>query len=105
MRYVPLAARMYRVFIAWDLDRVYYSFLMTKDGAKKRQKIRDSTNAYIDNDAPPQYRDILRPDYEPGCKRRINTQTYLAALHSPNMHHAKDRVVKIGPRHVETEAG
>jgi hypothetical protein len=32
-----------------------------------RQKIRDTTNAYIENDAPPQYREVLRPDYEPGC--------------------------------------
>ncbi|KAJ4185769.1 hypothetical protein NW767_003163 [Fusarium falciforme] len=105
MKYVPLAARMYRILLAWDLEKVFYSFLMTKDGARMRQKIRDATNSYIENDAPPQYRQVLRPDYEPGCKRRVNTATYLAALHSPNMLLAKDRVTKIGPHHVETESG
>lgn len=105
MKYVPLAARMYRILLAWDLEKVFYSFLMTKDGARMRQKIRDATNSYIENDSPPQYRQVLRPDYEPGCKRRVNTATYLAALHSPNMLLAKDRVTKIGPHHVETESG
>lgn len=105
MKYVPLAARIYRVLIAWELESVFYSFLMTKDGARMRQTIRDNTYAYIDNDAPAKYRDILRPNYEPGCKRRVNTATYLAALHSPNMHLDKEDVIKIGPRHVETAKG
>ncbi|KAM6528977.1 hypothetical protein FALCPG4_009929 [Fusarium falciforme] len=105
MKYVPLAARMYRILLAWDLEKVFCSFFMIKDGARMRQKIRDATNSFIENDAPPQYRQVLRPDYEPGCKRRVNTATYLAALHSPNMLLAKDRVTKIGPHHVETESG
>jgi hypothetical protein len=105
MKYVPLAARIYRVFLAWELEKVFYSFLMTGNGARMRQKIRDTTYSYIENDAPPQYREILRPDYEPGCKRRVNTATYLAALHLPNMHLDKDSVTKIGPRHVETAKG
>lgn len=105
MKYVPLAARIYRILLAWELEKVFYSFLMTKDGARMRQRIRDTTYSYIENDAPPEYREVLRPDYEPGCKRRVNTATYLAALHSPNMHLAKDNVTKIGPRHVETASG
>lgn len=105
MRYVPFAARMYRVFLSWDLEKVFYSFLMTKDGARMRQNIRDTTYSYINNDAPVEYREILKPNYEPGCKRRVNTATYLAALHSTSMHLAKDNVTKIGPRHVETATG
>ncbi|KAM0554931.1 hypothetical protein ACHAPJ_006667 [Fusarium lateritium] len=105
MKYVPFAARMYRVLLAWELEKVFYSFLMTRDGARMRQKIRDTTYSYIENDAPVEYQDVLKPDYEPGCKRRVNTATYLAALHSPNMHLAKDNVIKIGPRHVETASG
>lgn len=105
MRYVPFAARIYRVFLAWDLEKVFYSFLMTRDGARMRQKIRDTTYNYINNDAPAKYREVLKPDYEPGCKRRVNTATYLAALHSKSMHLAKDNVVKIGAHHVETATG
>lgn len=78
---------------------------MTSSGAAMRQKIRDTTQAYIENDAPPQYREILKPDYEPGCKRRVNTATYLACLYSPQMLLTKDRVVKIGEDYVMTNTG
>ncbi|KAM0241432.1 hypothetical protein ACHAP5_007629 [Fusarium lateritium] len=102
MKYVPRAARIYRVLLAWELEKVFYSFLMTRNGARMRQAIRDTTNSYIENDAPTRCREILKPDYQPGCKRRVNTATYLAALHSPNMHLDKDSVTKIGPHHVVT---
>jgi hypothetical protein len=105
MKYVPLAARIYRVHLAWQLESVFYSFFMTARGAAMRQKIRDATYSYIESDAPPQYRDVLKPDYEPGCKRRVNTATYLACLHSPQMFLTKDQVVKIGPDHVITDVG
>ncbi|KAH6618430.1 putative dimethylaniline monooxygenase [Boeremia exigua] len=105
MRYVPFAARLYRVFLAWQLESVFYSFYMDQNGLRMRNKIREATKQYIENDAPKQYRKVLMPDYEPGCKRRVNTATYLACLHSPNMYLAKDRVIKIGEQHVETETG
>lgn len=77
---------------------------MNSHGAAMRQKIRENTFRYINTAAPPEYREILKPDYEPGCKRRVNTATYLASLHSPQMHLTKDSVVKIGPNHIETAA-
>lgn len=105
MAYLPLAARIYRVCIAWQLERVFYSFLMTDGGLRMRNRIRSDTMRYIEKDAPKQYREVLTPDYEPGCKRRVNTATYLASLHSLNMYLGKERVIRIGPRHVETEEG
>ncbi|KAF7540126.1 hypothetical protein G7054_g1594 [Neopestalotiopsis clavispora] len=73
MSYVPLAARLYRIVLAWQLESVFYSFLMNDNGARIRQQIRDATYQYIENDAPAEYKEILKPDYEPGCKRRVNT--------------------------------
>ncbi|KAL1877131.1 hypothetical protein Plec18167_004816 [Paecilomyces lecythidis] len=105
MNYVPFAARAYRLLLAWELETVFFSFHMNARGSKMRQAIREATYAYIENDAPPQYREMLKPDYEPGCKRRVNTATYLAVLHSPRMCLSKDRVVRIGPDHILTEAG
>ncbi|KAI9929560.1 hypothetical protein MW887_001033 [Aspergillus wentii] len=105
MKYIPLAARFYRFLIACQLESVFYSFCMTPKGLSMRQKIRNATNAFIDTDAPPQYRDILKPNYEPGCKRRVNTATYLSCLHSPNMLLKKDSVIKIGPNSVSTQTG
>ncbi|KAL3492479.1 hypothetical protein BJX62DRAFT_106492 [Aspergillus germanicus] len=105
MQHVPVAARLYRIHLAWQLESVFYSFAMTARGAAMRQRIRDTTYKYIESDAPPQYCEILKPDYEPGCKRRVNTATYLTALHSPQMLLTKDRVVEIGPAHVVTNTG
>ncbi|CEJ55698.1 hypothetical protein PMG11_01938 [Penicillium brasilianum] len=105
MKYVPFAARAYRLLLAWELESVFFSFHMNARGRAMRQQTRDATHAYIENDAPSKYREILKPNYEPGCKRRVNTATYLASLHSPQMCLTKDRVVKIGPDHVVTEAG
>lgn len=105
MRHVPFAARIYQLLLAWELDRVFFSFRMNAKGGGMRQKIQDATFAYIETDAPPQYREILKPNYEPGYKRRVNTATYLSSLHSTQMCLTKDRVVKIGPDHVVTETG
>lgn len=105
MSYVPLAARLYRIVLAWQLESVFYSFLMNDNGARMRQQIRDATYQYIENDAPAEYKEILKPDYEPGCKRRVNTNTYLACLHSPRMHLAKDRAARIEAGSLVTESG
>ncbi|KZL88063.1 monooxygenase y4id [Colletotrichum incanum] len=105
MEYVPLSMRVYRMYLAWQLESVFYSFLMTDNGARRRQKIRDATYHYIEHDAPAEYRDVPRPDYEPGCKRRVNTATYLECLHSPHMHLAKERVVRIEQGRVITDTG
>jgi hypothetical protein len=105
MKYVPLAARLYRVYLAWQLEKVFYSFFMNESGLRMRNETRKATRQYIENDAPKKCREILMPDYEPGCKRRVNTATYLACLHSPQMYLAKDRVIRIRETHVETETG
>ncbi|KAL4933015.1 uncharacterized protein BDV17DRAFT_287376 [Aspergillus undulatus] len=56
MEHIPLAALIYRIHLAWQLDSVFYSFLMTRNGASMRQKIRNATYAYIEKAAPKQPR-------------------------------------------------
>ncbi|CAI7636497.1 unnamed protein product [Penicillium bialowiezense] len=105
LKHVPFAARLYRIILAWQLESIFYSFYMNSKGAKMRQRIREATYSYIESEAPAKYREILKPDYEPGCKRRVNTSTYLKCLHSPQMQLTKDAIVKIGPDYVETKEG
>ncbi|KAF2152818.1 putative dimethylaniline monooxygenase [Myriangium duriaei CBS 260.36] len=105
MAYVPFAARIYRIFLAWELESFFYSFLMTPSGAAMREKIRNDTYKFIETEAPKEYQEILKPDYEPGCKRRVNTLDYLRTLHSPNMLLAKDRPARITATEVITESG
>ncbi|KAE8383153.1 hypothetical protein BDV26DRAFT_277598 [Aspergillus bertholletiae] len=105
LKHLPFAAKFYRIILAWQLENVFSSFYMNTTGHAMRQKIRDATYSFIDSDAPPQYREILKPKYEPGCKRRVNTATYMACLHSPQMLLTDDSVMKVGPDYVETKSG
>ncbi|KAL3472074.1 hypothetical protein BJX99DRAFT_262682 [Aspergillus californicus] len=105
MKYVPLAARLYRAVLASQLEDTFFSFYMDSNGAARRQKIKEATYLYIEEAAPAKYREILNPDYEPGCKRRVNTATYLSCLHSPQLELTKDAIVRIGPDYVETKEG
>ncbi|KNG83939.1 putative dimethylaniline monooxygenase [Aspergillus nomiae NRRL 13137] len=105
LKHVPFAAKVYRIILAWQLERVFSSFYMNSNGAAMRQKIRDATYSFIESDAPPQYHEILKPKYEPGCKRRVNTASYMACLHSPQMLLTDNSVVKVGPDYVETKSG
>lgn len=105
LKYVPFATRIYRALIAWELESAFESFRMDATGARMRQQVRDNTEKFIQEEAPPEYHEVLRPNYEPGCKRRVNTATYFKALHSPRMHLAKESVVKFHPRSVETASG
>lgn len=105
MKYLPGAAKAYRIYLAYNLDRVFLSFYMTPNGKRLRNEIATSTKQYIAQAAPEEYKDILLPNYEPGCKRRVNTNNYLETLHKPNMHLAKAKVSSISPSAVHTEDG
>ena len=105
MRYLPGAAKLYRTWLAYDLDRVFLSFYMTANGQRLRDQIARSTKQYISEAAPEQYKRILVPNYEPGCKRRVNTNNYLETLHKPNMHLTTAAVTSIENDVVRTKEG
>lgn len=105
LKYLSLAARFYRILLAYQLESTFYSFYTDKNGAAMRQRIREAAYSYIEEEAPLEYREILKPDYEPGCKRRVNTNTYLKCLHSPQISLTKDAIVKTDPDYVETKGG
>lgn len=105
LKYVPLAARIYRGLLAFDLEKTFYSFYMNSAGAALRNEIKRNTYKYIEDEAPAEYREILKPNYEPGCKRRVNTLDYLKTLHAPNMHLAKENVTEVSENSVITAEG
>lgn len=105
MRYLPGAAKIYRTYLAYDLDRTFFSFYMTPNGQRLRDRIAAQTKQYIATTAPEEYKKILLPNYEPGCKRRVNTNNYLETLHKPNMHLSKSRVTSVANNVVQTAEG
>ena len=57
-------------------------FPMTKAAAKRRESRRKVTETYMRETAPEKYHDLLIPDYDVGCKRRIFDPGYPKSLHN-----------------------
>ncbi|KAH6976605.1 hypothetical protein EDB80DRAFT_871730 [Ilyonectria destructans] len=67
-RYVPFVMRLRRWNIFWSIDKQSYSYRGTEAGK-----------------APKKYHDILVPDFELGCKRKIADPDYLESLNRNNI--------------------
>ncbi|KAF5699263.1 ACB 4-hydroxyacetophenone monooxygenase [Fusarium mundagurra] len=78
---------------------------MTTSAAKFRQKRRAYAEKFMRDTAPAKYHDLLIPDFEIGCKRRIYDSGYLASLHSKNLTLTNERALKIVENGVETDRG
>lgn len=73
----------FAVFVfAEDQLRCFY---MTWDGRWYRQRFTKWSEDYMRAVAPAKYHDMLIPDFEVGCKRRIFDPGYLKALHAENV--------------------
>ncbi|KAL1887666.1 hypothetical protein Sste5346_010061 [Sporothrix stenoceras] len=80
-------------------------FPMTKFAAAWRRRRRQQAEAYMRTTAPEKYHDILIPDFEVGCKRRIFDTGYLASLHCQNLTLTNDKALEIVPKGIRTTAG
>ncbi|KYK59859.1 hypothetical protein DCS_00993 [Drechmeria coniospora] len=80
-------------------------FYMTKAAARFRAGREAEATRYIKKHAPAKYHDMLIPDFEIGCKRRIFDCGYLKALHAPNLDVVDDPIVEILPQGIRTKNG
>lgn len=78
-------------------------FAMTKAGTRFRKKKQAKAEKYMRSTAPGKYHDILIPDFEVGCKRRIFDSGYLESLHEPNLLLTDEPVLEIVPEGVRTK--
>jgi cation diffusion facilitator CzcD-associated flavoprotein CzcO len=104
-RYVPGSMLLQRFLVFLAAERSFTGFHMTARGAAFRRKKRAEVEAFMRRYAPEKYHDLLIPDFEIGCKRRIFDPGYLASLHSPNMTLTSDQAVEILPSGVRTASG
>ena len=94
-RYVPLAMRLFRLKIFWDIDRVSYTYRAGEKAARDRARDEQRARKYIHDMAPDKYHNILTPDFELGCKRRIADPDYLSSLHKPTVEVLPEGIQKI----------
>lgn len=105
MRWVPLAMRIYRAKLYWEMERDFAGFDIDT-GTEVRTGWSNEAGDYIRANAPAKYRDFLVPKTEVGCKRRVNDTDYLACLHRDNVELVyEDPVEEIVGNGVRTKSG
>jgi len=77
---------------------------MNKTGERLRRAAEKESRDYTLSTAPEKYHDLLIPDWEMACKRRIfdASGVYYNTLHAPKMHLTKDPILEILPHGVRT---
>ncbi|KAF2501125.1 cyclohexanone 1,2-monooxygenase [Lophium mytilinum] len=105
MRYVPLAMRLYRAKLYWDMEKDFAGFNI-QSGRNIRADLVKTNQEYVKRVAPKKYWDVLIPKTEIGCKRKVLDTDYLACLHRPNVELvATDPIDEITPSGVRTKSG
>ncbi|KAL6364247.1 hypothetical protein LRP88_02164 [Fusarium phalaenopsidis] len=105
LRYVPGANFVLRPVVYLFTESEAKPFSMTESGRRFRERWQKVSETYIRETAPAKYHDLLIPDFEIGCKRRIFDSGYVESLHSENLMLTDDKVVQILSDGVRTERG
>lgn len=101
----PLLMRIYRATLAGGMDLLFIMFFVKGIGGLMRKRYQERIMGYIEQKCPPQYRDIIVPDFKIGCKRRVMDTGYLDCLNKDNMDVTRDGIVEIKEHSVMTKSG
>ena len=103
LTWIPGAMVIFRFFIFLAAENAFRGFALTSAGAKFRQRRRIMAEAYMRKTAPAKYHDLLVPDFEIGCKRRIFDSGYLDSLHAKNLTLTNEPAIEIVPEGIRTK--
>ncbi|KAK3292933.1 uncharacterized protein B0H64DRAFT_403120 [Chaetomium fimeti] len=102
---VPGLATVQRFLIYTMAEIDWKGFKLTEAGARFRKNKRKEVERYMRQTAPEKYHDILIPDFEIGCKRRIFDTNYLETLHAENLTLTNEGVAEILPNGIRMQSG
>ncbi|AEO59771.1 hypothetical protein MYCTH_54721 [Thermothelomyces thermophilus ATCC 42464] len=102
---VPGLTRLQRFLVYVLAEASWRGFKLTEDGARYRRKMRERAEEYMRRTAPAEYHDMLIPDFEVGCKRRIFDSGYLETLHAENVTLTDEPVAEILPDGLRMRSG
>ncbi|KAI1292952.1 hypothetical protein F5Y03DRAFT_375150 [Xylaria venustula] len=105
LRWVPGSMQMFRFIIFLLNERSLQAQPLTEAGARYRQRQRLVSERYMRKTAPKKYHDVLIPDFEIGCKRRIFDSNYLESLHEENLTLTDSPALEIVQEGVRTKDG
>ncbi|KAK2834973.1 hypothetical protein FQN49_006729 [Arthroderma sp. PD_2] len=104
-RNIPLTMRLWRFLVYLGAEQAFPMFYMTERATVLRQKKRARTEKFMRSSAPEKYHDVLIPDFEIGCKRRIFDSGYLKSLHNENLLLTDSKLLQIAPDGLRTSDG
>ncbi|KAM0321594.1 hypothetical protein ACHAQA_010020 [Verticillium albo-atrum] len=104
-RYVPLVMRLRRLSTFWAIDMQSYSYRGTEVGIRQRLKQEEAARQYIYDHAPKQYHDVLVPEFELGCKRKIADPDYLVSLGRCNVELIPEGLQRISEKGITSTSG
>lgn len=105
LTYLPGAMALQRFIVFCLAENSFRGFYMTDSAAKFRRQRQGRAERYMRRTAPEKYHDMLIPDWELGCKRRIFDSGYLKSLHAENLTLTNSPIQEITENGVRTEEG
>lgn len=104
-QYVPGLMAFVRFCVFLYAENDMRGFYMTRAGERYRKSRERNATRYIRKTAPERYHDLLIPDFEIGCKRRIFDPGYCEALHATNLDVLDDPIEEVLPDAIRTKGG
>ena len=105
LRWLPGAMGLQRLLVFAAAENSLRGFPLTEAARRFRSNQRVKSERYMREAAPAKYHDLLIPDFEVGCKRRIFDSGYLKSLHAENLTLTDEKAVEIVPEGVRTAGG
>jgi len=102
---LPGLLRLHRLQIFLWAEWDFQLFPMTERAAKMRNTRRENVERYMKTTAPAKYHDLLIPDFDVGCKRRIFDSGYLKSLHENNLTLTMAKALEVVPEGIRTTDG
>ena len=105
LKYIPGMMALQRFVIYCVTENSFRTFYMTESGTKFRRSRQAKAEKYMRQTAPEKYHDMLIPEWEIGCKRRIFDSGYLASLHAENITLTNSPIQEVTANGVVTKDG
>ncbi|KAL9101218.1 MAG: hypothetical protein Q9163_003500 [Psora crenata] len=104
--YIPGLSRAFRLFTFLAAEKDFWDlFLQTPRSIQGRKKHEVDNLQSLREAVPEQYHEILTPDYEVGCKRRIYEASWFPSLNDPKIDLTTKPLTSIQPRGVTLGPG
>ncbi|KAL1861656.1 hypothetical protein Daus18300_008772 [Diaporthe australafricana] len=105
LRRLPGLMGLVRLLVFLAAESSLRGFPLTDAARRFREEQRVKAERYMRSTAPEKYHDLLIPDFDIGCKRRIFDSGYLKSLHEDKLTLTNEKVMEIVPKGVRTEKG